>query len=67
MFGVGKNDSDINVPHANLKEFLTTQPDGYELKHELDEKGQEKWIRPEEDYILFTHSGEHIETNTANN
>lgn len=61
MFGIGKNDSDIYVPHANLEGFLTEQPDGYELKHELDEKGQEKWIHPEDDYIVFTHSGEHID------
>lgn len=61
MFGVGKNDSDIYVPHANLGGFLTEQPEGYELKHELDEDGKERWIRPEDDYIVFTHSGEHID------
>lgn len=61
MFGVGKNDSDICVSHANLEEFLTEQPEGYELKHELDEDGKERWIRPEDDYIVLTHSGEHID------
>lgn len=61
MFGVGKNDSDIYVPHANLEGFLTEQPEGYELKHELDEDGKERWIRPEDDYIVLTHSGEHID------
>jgi len=61
MFGVGKNDSDIYVPHANLEKFLTEQPEGYKLKHELDENGKEKWIRPEDDYIVLTHSGEHID------
>lgn len=61
MFGVGKNDSDIYVSHANLERFLIKQPEGYELKHELDMNGEEKWIRPEDDYIVFTHSGEHID------
>jgi hypothetical protein len=61
MFGVGKNDSDIYVPRAILEELLTKQPEGYELKHELDEDGKEKWIRPENDYIVLTHSGEHID------
>ena len=61
MFGVGKNDSDIYVPRANLEGFLTEQPEGYALKRELDENGKEKWIRPEDDYIVFTHSGEHID------
>lgn len=61
MFGVGKNDSDIYVPHTNLEGFLTEQPEGYELKHELDEDGKERWIRPEDDYIVLTHSGEHID------
>lgn len=61
MFGVGKNDSDIYVPRANLREFLTEQPVGYELKHELNEDGKERWIRPEDDYIVLTHSGEHID------
>ena len=61
MFGVGKNDSDIYVPHANLEGFLTEQPEGYGLKHELDEDGKERWIRPEDDYIVLIHSGEHID------
>lgn len=61
MFGVGKNDSDIYVPHANLEELLAEQPEGYGLKHELTEDGKEKWVRPEEDYIVLTHSGEHID------
>ena len=61
MFGVGKNDSDIYVPHANLERFLAEQPEGYKLKHDPDENGKERWIRPEDDYIVFTHSGEHID------
>ena len=61
MFGVGKNDSDIYVPHENMERFLIEQPEGYELKHELDESGQEKWIHPETDYIVLKHSGEHID------
>lgn len=42
MFGVGKNDSDCYVSRANFEEFLANPRAGYELKHELDENGQEK-------------------------
>ena len=61
MFGVGKNDADIYVPHAELENLLVEQPTGYALKHELDEQGREKWVRPEEDYLVLTHKGEHID------
>ncbi len=61
MFGVGKNDSDIYVPRADFENLLTEQPESYGLKHELDDEGQEKWVRPQEDYLVLTHAGEHID------
>lgn len=64
MFGVGKNDADIYVPQATFDELLVEQPAGYELDRELDENGKEKWIRPQEGYLVLTNlaTGDHIDT-----
>ncbi len=61
MFGVGKNDSDIYVSNANFNTFLIQPPEGYTIKHELDEDGQEKWVKPDEKYLVLTKHGEQID------
>lgn len=63
MFGVGKNDADIYVPQATFDELLIRQPAGYELYRELDENGKEKWIRPQEGYLVLKNltTGDHID------
>ena len=67
MFGVGKNDADIYVPQATFDELLVEQPAGYELDRELDENGKEKWIRPQEGYLVLTNlaTGDHIDTQSV--
>lgn len=67
MFGVGKNDADIYVPQATFDELLIEQPAGYELDRELDENGKEKWIRPQEGYLVLTNltTGDHIDTQSV--
>ena len=69
MFGVGKNDADIYVPQSTFDELLTTQPTGYELDRELDENGEEKWIRPQDGYLVLTNlsTGDHIDTQSVDN
>lgn len=57
MFGVGKNDHDIYVPVAKVHEFMERPPEGYVVRHELDERGQEKWIHPERDYVVISEVG----------
>ena len=67
MFGVGKNDADIYVPQSTFNELLTEQPAGYELDRELDESGKEKWIRPQDGYLVLTNltTGDHIDTQSV--
>lgn len=67
MFGVGKNDADIYVPQATFDMLLVKQPAGYELDRELDENGKEKWIRPQEGYLVLTNltTGDHIDTQSV--
>ena len=67
MFGVGKNDADIYVPQATFDQLLIEQPVGYELDRELDENGKEKWIRPQEGYLVLTNlaTGDHIDTQSV--
>lgn len=67
MFGVGKNDADIYVPQATFDMLLVKQPTGYELDRELDENGKEKWIRPQEGYLVLTNltTGDHIDTQSV--
>lgn len=67
MFGVGKNDADIYVPQATFDQLLIEQPAGYELDRELDENGKEKWIRPQEGYLVLTNlaTGDHIDTQSV--
>ena len=68
MFGVGKNDSDIYVPRESIGRYMETPPEGYRLKHELEEDGSERWLRPEEGYIVFmpNDSHEHIDVMAGN-
>lgn len=61
MYGVGKNDSDIYVDKNKMLDFLKKQPKGYSLKHELDKNGNEKWIQPQNNYIVLTRDGENID------
>ena len=67
MFGVGKNDADIYVPQATFDELLIKQPTGYELNREIGENGKEKWIRPQEGYLVLTNlaTGDHIDTQSV--
>ena len=61
MFGVGKNDSDIYVSGDNFNQFLSEPPTGYDVRHELDENGNEKWIQPESKYMQLIKHGEVID------
>lgn len=67
MFGVGKNDADIYVSQSTFNELLTEQPAGYELDRELDENEKEKWIRPQDGYLVLTNltTGDHIDTQSV--
>ena len=62
-----KNDADIYVPQATFDQLLIEQPAGYELNRELDENGKEKWIRPQEGYLVLTNltTGDHIDTQSV--
>ena len=67
MFGVGKNDADIYVPKSTFDRLLVARPVGYELNRELDESGKEKWIRPQEGYLVLTKltTGGHIDVQSV--
>ena len=67
MFGVGKNDADIYVPQDTFNKLLIEQPADYELDRELDENGKEKWIRPQDGYLVLTNltTGDHIDTQSV--
>lgn len=61
MFGVGKNDSDIYVSGGNFDQFLSEPPAGYDVRYELDEDGNNKWVRPESKYMQLIKHGEVID------
>jgi len=60
MFGVSKNDHDINVPQGKIQEYIENGGvNGWPLDREKDADGNYEWIRPEENYVVINQPDGH--------
>ena len=60
MFGVSKNDHDINVPREKIQEYINNDGvNGWSLDREKDADGNYEWIRPQENYVVINQPDGH--------
>lgn len=60
MFGVSKNDHDINVPEEKIQEYVEDGgANGWPLDLEKDADGNYEWIKPQENYVVINQPGGH--------
>lgn len=60
MFGVSKNNHDINVPSEKIQEYIENDGvNGWPLDREKDTNGNYEWIRPEENYVVINQPDGH--------